>query len=140
MPIFSQTNVLQKKRPTSLIRPLLFANRSEIQKASHFWNLPNYPDKSNSSTQYSRNRIRNQLLPTLRFFFNPQIDQLLSQFGEIVSLEHAFLKKFAENLFWQQSRLNLEMTQKNLLEYSSIRASVPGAVRIEDFKNEDFKN
>ncbi len=106
MPIFSQKSLFKDKAPNLLVRPLLFANRSDIQKSSHFWMLPNYPDKSNSYIQYSRNRIRNQLLPTLRFFFNPQIEQALFQFGEIASLEHSFLEELADCFYFQHAKNN----------------------------------
>ncbi len=99
MPIFSQTKTGEHVS-TLIVRPLLFTNRSDIQKCFYFWKLPNYPDKSNSSIQYSRNRIRNQLLPTLKFFFNPQLEQVLFQFAEIVSLEYALLKNLSDPFYF----------------------------------------
>ncbi len=74
----------------SLIRPVLHVNRFDLKKLSLFWNLPLYPDKTNQSKHYYRNRIRKQLLPTLRFFFNPQIDNILLQFAEITTTEQLY--------------------------------------------------
>ena len=41
--------------------------------------------------KYQRNRIRKQILPTLRFFFNPQIDTTIYQFIEIINSEREYI-------------------------------------------------
>ena len=48
-----------------IIRPLLFANREEIEKFASENNLKFREDASNASDKYLRNRIRHQLLPVL---------------------------------------------------------------------------
>ncbi len=73
-----------------LIRPVLNLSRFDLKKLSLLWNLPLYPDKTNQTKHYYRNRIRKQLLPTLRFFFNPQIDTILLQFSEITTTEQLY--------------------------------------------------
>lgn len=74
-----------------LIRPVLYLNRFEIKKIVILWKLPLYPDKSNKEKLYYRNRIRKHLLPTLRFFLNPQIDTTLTQFTDIILAEQNYL-------------------------------------------------
>ncbi len=78
--------------PRILIRPILNFHRFDLQKLTNFWKLPIYPDKSNKKTDYYRNRIRKQLLPTLKFFFNPKIDLILLQFSEILAMEQLHLE------------------------------------------------
>ena len=73
-----------------LIRPLLFVNRFDLRKLCTFWQLPIYPDKTNENLSYYRNRIRKQLLPLLRFFFNPQIDKIFLQFSELANSEEIY--------------------------------------------------
>lgn len=92
--------------PRILARPLLSVHRFDLKKLSIFWNLPIYPDKSNQTKNYYRNRIRKQLLPTLRFFFNPQIDNIFFQFSEITSTEQIYLDIIL-------NRLKLEFLNKN---------------------------
>jgi tRNA(Ile)-lysidine synthase TilS/MesJ len=84
--------------PRILIRPVLNLHRFDLQKLANFWKLPIYPDKSNKKTDYYRNRIRKQLLPTLKFFFNPKIDLILLQFSEILAIEQLHLEVVSNRL------------------------------------------
>jgi tRNA(Ile)-lysidine synthetase-like protein len=81
-----------------LIRPLLFVNRFDLRKLCTFWQLPIYPDKTNENLSYYRNRIRKQLLPLLRFFFNPQIDKIFLQFSELANSEEIYFNFVATRL------------------------------------------
>jgi tRNA(Ile)-lysidine synthase len=69
-----------------------------LKKISKFWKIPLYPDKTNQSLNYSRNRIRKQILPTIRFFFNPKVDNVLFQFSEIAITEQIFLDSLANRI------------------------------------------
>ena len=84
-----------------LIRPLLFVNRFDLRKLCSFWQLPVYPDKTNENLNYYRNRIRKQLLPLLRFFFNPQIDKIFLQFSELANSEEIYLNLVATRLNYE---------------------------------------
>lgn len=83
----------KKKKPISifLLRPLLEITRFDLKKLCQIWNLPVYPDITNQNFTSTRNRIRLQLLPILRFFFNPQIDTILTQFAQINLQEQNYL-------------------------------------------------
>ena len=102
-----------------LIRPLLFVNRFDLRKLCTFWQLPVYPDKTNENLNYYRNRIRKQLLPLLRFFFNPQIDKIFLQFSELANSEEIYLNLAATRLKYEfQIKkdpifLKLEMFEKH---------------------------
>lgn len=91
-----------------LIRPMLSLNRFDVKKLIIFWKLPLYPDKTNEKKQYYRNRIRKQLLPTLRFFFNRQIDTVFLQFAEIATQEQIYLDFIVNRFFYnfQIKKLN----------------------------------
>ena len=82
-----------------IIRPLLFLNRFDSKRLLLFWKLPLYPDKSNQKMKYYRNRIRNQFLPAIRFFFNPQIDTILFQYTEINNAEQFYFDYITTQLF-----------------------------------------
>ena len=81
-----------------VVRPLLGLNRSQITNLNLAWGLPLYPDQSNQNTRLSRNRIRKQVLPTLRVFFNPQIDQAFYRFVEVTSAEEQYLSLLSKRL------------------------------------------
>ena len=95
-------------------RPILLLNRFDLKKLLLFWKLPIYPDISNQKRIYYRNKIRKDLLPTLKFFFNPQIEKSFFQF-ELIRLEEQFilnllLKRIIIEIFLnknQQFQLNI---------------------------------
>lgn len=57
-----------------LLRPFFLVNRIELKRFLNLLELPVFPDKSNFSFIYKRNRIRQQIFPLLKTFFNKQID------------------------------------------------------------------
>lgn len=69
------------------IRPLLGITRFDVKNICINWNLPVFPDQSNQNLNYSRNRLRKQILPTFRFFFNPKFDSSLHRCIEITNEE-----------------------------------------------------
>ena len=83
-------------------RPLLNVHRIEIRQFVRFWKLPIYSDQSNQKTNYLRNKIRKQLMPTLRIFFNPQIDTVLLNFIEIQKNEQLYFQNVLKLLLTPQ--------------------------------------
>ena len=61
-----------------IIRPLLFAKRSEIEKYCKKNEIVYREDKSNAETKYIRNRIRHLVLPLLKKI-NPSLEKTLSE-------------------------------------------------------------
>lgn len=102
---FNEKNLKKK----IIIRPLLLQSRFDTQKICGKFKFPVFPDKSNQKKFYSRNRIRKQLLPTLRFFFNPQIDLSLWKFSTISTEEEKvinnLLKIFIEDIITENKKI-----------------------------------
>jgi tRNA(Ile)-lysidine synthase len=82
-----------------VLRPLITKTRFQITNISNNWKLPVFPDQTNEKTNYSRNRLRKQILPTLRFFFNPKIDFILSRYNEILNTEENYIENIIFLLF-----------------------------------------
>lgn len=87
---FSSLSRLYQNEYT-LVRPFLSLPRFDLKKVCNCWKLPLFPDQSNQKLKYQRNRIRKQILPILRFFFNPQIDTTIFQFIEILNTEQEYM-------------------------------------------------
>ena len=98
-----------------IVRPILFISRFDLKKICAFWELPLYPDQTNEKLIYFRNRIRKQLLPLLRFFFNPQIDKLFLQFAEIATAEQGYLDVLSSRL---QEEFQIKKTNASELNVS----------------------
>jgi len=72
------------KRDGMIIRPLLGVWRSEIEDYLDQHGLSYRTDSSNLESDYTRNRLRNELLPVLREY-NPRLDQTLVNIGSIMT-------------------------------------------------------
>nr|YP_009104995.1 hypothetical chloroplast RF62 [Watanabea reniformis]AIT93626.1 hypothetical chloroplast RF62 [Watanabea reniformis] len=90
--------IKSKKNTYKVVRPMLSCSRAELTKLCQSWRLPVYPDQSNDFTQYSRNRIRKQLLPAIRFFFNPKVENVIFKFTETVADEQFLINKTIDHL------------------------------------------
>lgn len=86
-------NIFYKKREKiKLIRPLLNLNRFEIIKLCNFWKLPIYVDLTNKYINLKRNRLRHQILPTLKIFFNSKIQKALVHCIKTIQFENTYFK------------------------------------------------
>lgn len=79
-----------------IIRPLLGVTREEIEEFCRERGLEWRTDATNLTTEYMRNRIRVELLPYLRRFFNPRVERAVLQLAHIMSEENEFLEGLAK--------------------------------------------
>lgn len=74
----------------NLYRPLLMTPRADIEAYCAEHGIQPRHDATNDSLEYTRNRIRHELLPLLRAF-NPQITTALVQLADSARVEHGFV-------------------------------------------------
>lgn len=79
----------------TLVRPLLDIRRSEITDYLNELGQPFCSDPSNSDERFTRNRIRNSLLPTLRSDFNPNVDESLRRLGTVAEEMNSYVESAA---------------------------------------------
>lgn len=89
----------KKNESLYITRVLTILTRFDIFCLLIFWNLPVYIDQTNKLIYFKRNRLRKQILPILKIFFNPNIEKVLSQFTQIWFLEKQYFKKVTEKLY-----------------------------------------
>lgn len=93
------------------IRPLSTLHREDILKFSEHYFLPVIPDPTNAFSNFSRSKIRNQLLPVIRYLFSSNFDLAFIQFLNILEIDYSnsdqSLKKiykfFLKTLFFPNS-------------------------------------
>ena len=77
-----------KEKPGRIIRPLLGVRREQIETYLREQSQPWREDSSNADTHHTRNRIRHELMPTLRTY-NPNLDQALANMAELAREEES---------------------------------------------------
>ena len=81
------------------IRPIIKCTREEIEDYLKDNNIEFKVDKSNEESDYTRNKIRNELIPNLEKEFNENIVDSLDRLSELVSDEEDYLKEETEKAF-----------------------------------------
>ena len=82
-----------------LIRPLLRVAREETRALVRAEGWPVREDSSNLSPRFTRNRIRNEVLPLLRETVNPQVEAALARAADLLRDDEAALARLAEARF-----------------------------------------
>lgn len=78
----------------SVIRPLLDITKDEILEYCRSENINYCTDATNFNTEYTRNRIRHELIPALRKY-NPSFDDCIIRESSIMSEEDRYLEAVA---------------------------------------------
>ncbi len=74
-----------------IFRPLLYNTREEIREFAERNSIPFRDDKTNTDTQFSRNRIREKIIPEM-LRINPSFSSSILRFQDILSHENEILE------------------------------------------------
>lgn len=78
------------------IRPLIECERVEIEKYCEINNINARIDKTNYENIYTRNKIRNIVIPYIRQEFNPNIIETVDRLSDLVREEEDYLNNVVE--------------------------------------------
>ncbi|MBE6732487.1 MAG: tRNA lysidine(34) synthetase TilS [Ruminococcaceae bacterium] len=81
-----------------IIRPLIFCSRAEIEEYCKDMGLTFVTDSTNLCDDYTRNKIRHNIVPLLREL-NPSIEYAVLRMGEALSHDSDYLEEKAEAEF-----------------------------------------
>jgi len=90
---------IEPVRDNKYIRPLIDIDRAEIEAYCKENNLKPKYDKSNSDNNYTRNKIRNIVIPYIKKEFNPNIMKTLNRLSEVAAEEDEFLDEITKNAY-----------------------------------------
>lgn len=85
------------------VRPLLCVGRDEIKSWLNENGYAWCEDSTNQSAEYTRNRIRSQVLPLLKSAVNEQAQEHIVQAGQIIGQADDYLRQQAAAI-WEQTR------------------------------------
>jgi len=83
----------------NIVRPLLDVTKEEIEEYCKLNNLPIRIDKTNYENDYTRNKIRNILLPIIRNEINSSVDFNVNNMIKILKEDEAELKELAYEIY-----------------------------------------
>lgn len=101
-----------------VIRPLLNKSRSQLETYLRQHHIDFRSDSTNDEVIYTRNKLRNQLIPEIKENFNSNLAKTMSQMGDLFQSEEDFMEVSGLEAFnqcvsqeGQQWKLNLEKFQ-----------------------------
>lgn len=86
-------------RDNKYIRPLLECERTEIEQYCEDKKLNPRIDKTNFENEYTRNKIRNIVIPYIKKEFNPNIIQTLSRLSDLATDESNYIELQTQKAF-----------------------------------------
>ena len=94
------------------IRPLIECERYEIEQYCEENNIKARIDKTNFENIYTRNKIRNIIIPYIKQEFNPNIIQTLDRLANLVKEEDDYLQKLVEEKY---NNMLIEEKEKEII-------------------------
>lgn len=137
---FQRNFVQSMEHDVKLVRPLLKIYRSNILSWLQTQGVPYRTDSSNNDSKYTRNKIRNELVPILGFIAGPDWKERITQLIESNVLEHERINEQAEKLLsssiWtKQTDGSVEITIADLtqVDWPAIREFFVGLWHLQNW-------
>lgn len=113
---------IEPKRDEKYIRPIIEIERADIEKYCNQNKLEPRIDKTNFENTYTRNKIRNIVIPYIQKEFNPNIVNTITRLSEIITEEQQYLSKITKNEYQnllieeQENTIILDLKKFNILD------------------------
>ena len=104
------------------IRPLIECERKEIEEYCNEKNLQPRIDKTNFENEYTRNKVRNLLIPYIQKEFNPNLIQTIDRLSNLVAEEEDYMDKQVKKTYEEilisenEKEIQLDLKMFNLQE------------------------
>jgi tRNA(Ile)-lysidine synthase len=110
--IHGLTGIKEFDKERKIIRPLLFATRNEIVLYAKENNITWVEDSSNLTDKYTRNFLRNQVIPSLEKFLPEVKNNIIANIQRFKEVEELYI-------------FSIQKHKKKLLEYKSNEIYIP---------------
>lgn len=108
----------------TIVRPLLTVERKDIEEYIKDNKLRPNIDKSNLDNTYSRNKIRNELIPYLEKNYNPKIKEALRRYAMLADMDDVLIRKIAFSEYLESVEVD-EDEKMIILDLTEIRENQP---------------
>ena len=106
------------------IRPLIECQRDEIENYCNQRNINPRIDSTNFSNEYTRNKIRNIVIPYIKKEFNPNIIDILDRLSTLVKEEDEYIenqvKQTYKHLLLEESKNNIILDLKKFNQQEKV--------------------
>jgi len=113
---------IEPVRDGKYIRPLIECERQEIEAYCETYQLEPRIDKTNFENDYTRNKIRNIVIPYIKEEFNPNIIETIDRLSQVATDESDYINKQTNQIY---QKLLIEKTQEQIV------------LKLKDFNQQD---
>lgn len=99
-------------RDNKYIRPLIECDRSEIEKYCEDYKLNPRIDKTNFENEYTRNKIRNIVIPYIKQEFNPNIIETMDRLSQVATDESDYIDLQTYKIY---QKILIEKTENQII-------------------------
>ena len=99
-------------REQRIIRPLIECERQEIEQYCEQYKLEPRIDKTNFENDYTRNKIRNIVIPYIKNEFNPNIIETMDRLSQVATEESNYIELQVEKIY---QKLLIERSQNQII-------------------------
>ena len=109
-------------RDNKFIKPLIECSREEIEKYCEINKLNPCIDKTNFENSYTRNKIRNIVIPYIKEQFNPNIVETIERLSEVISSEDEYISEITQKEYEklliskQENQIEIKLKEFNILD------------------------
>lgn len=122
-------------RDNKYIRPLIECERQEIEKYCEQYKLNPRIDKTNFENDYTRNKIRNIIIPYIKNEFNPNIIETMDRLSQVATDESDYIELQARKMY---EKLLVEKSEKqvvlNLKKFNELNKVIKSRIILLTFK------
>lgn len=113
---------IEPVRDNKYIRPLIECDRQEIETYCEEHQLNPRIDKTNFENDYTRNKIRNIVIPYIKEEFNPNVIETIDRLSQVATEESNYIDKQTNKIY---EKLLIEKTENQLV------------LKLKDFNEQD---
>ena len=109
-------------RDNKLIRPIIECTRQEIEQYCNEKGLNPKYDKTNQENIYTRNKIRNIVIPYIKKEFNPNIIETINRMSNLIATDEMYFKSIVKQSYKEtfisrtEKEIILDLKKFNVLE------------------------
>ena len=107
-------------RDGKYIRPIIEIDRKDIEKYCEEYKLEPKIDESNSENIYSRNKVRNELIPYIKREFNQNIIKTINRLADVATEENEYIQKITEQEYNKISKVESDVIILDLKKFNNL--------------------
>ena len=111
---------IEPKREDKYIRPLINTSRDNIEAYCKENNLKPKYDESNNENIYSRNKVRNEIIPYIKKEFNKNIIQTINRLADVATEENEYLRKITKQEYEKIATKENDIIILNLKKFNNL--------------------